>query len=166
MSGLKCHPAVNGHSGEGDRSKCVPAFYGRYMTHINYYTLIPIHKLLSGATQVPVMCSSRPGHCPGSSVGINYTGWHSFSSLCQDYLVTHDVTNTRNWSPINSSVWSLVITRRLLPVSTLIGHPGLGQASDWLVVTSLPVSCPQPRLPITRRHNAHISRHPGHSPHI
>ena len=91
----------------------------------------------------------------------------AFLFICvSDYLVTHDVTNTRNWSPINSSVWSLVITRRLLPVSPLIGHPGLGQASDWLVVSPLPVSCPQPRLPITRRHNAHMSRHPGHSPHI
>lgn len=25
----------------------MPDFYSRYMTHINYYTLIPIHKLLS-----------------------------------------------------------------------------------------------------------------------
>ena len=74
--------------------------------------------------------------------------------------MTHDMTNTRNWSPINSSVWSLVITRHLLPVSTLIGHPGLAQASDWLVVSSRVPSCPQPRLPITRCHNAHMSRHP------
>ena len=115
-------------------------FYGRHMTHINYYTLIPIHKLLSGATQVPVMCSSQPG--PLSRVQCRYQLYRlaflfiSVSGLRLS-VVTHDVTNTRNWSPINSSVWSLVITRHLLPVSPLIGHPGLTQASDWPVVSSL-----------------------------
>ena len=38
-----CPPAVNGHNAVGDRSKCVPVFYSRYMTHINYYAPIPIH---------------------------------------------------------------------------------------------------------------------------
>lgn len=38
-----CPPVVNGHNAVGDRSKCVPVFYSRYMTHINYYAPIPIH---------------------------------------------------------------------------------------------------------------------------
>ena len=113
------------------------------------------------------MCSSQSG--PLSSVCINYTECHSFSSLYLWWLMTHDMTNTRNWSPINSSVWSLVITRHLRSGWVLIGHLGHYLASDWLMLPHVMLSCPQPRLPITRCHNAHISRHPvtiRHSPHI